>query len=180
MNVTPAVQAAAPGAPTGHRAHLGLGSNLGDRIGFLQAAVGALTTTPGIEVVAVSRVYETAPVGGPAQGAYLNAVVALDTSLGATELLAVAQRLEGDAGRVRTERWGPRSLDVDVLLVGDEQVDSDVLTVPHPRLRERGFVLAPLADVAPALVTRPEGGWPGVTVTGLALDPSRQRLGSEG
>lgn len=180
MSNARAVEPAAPSAPAGHPAHLGLGSNLGDRFGFLQAAVGALAVTPGIEVVAVSRVYETAPVGGPPQDAYLNAVVALDTSLGATELLAVAQRLERAAGRVRTDRWGPRSLDVDVLLVGDERVVSDVLTVPHPRLRERGFVLAPLADVAPALVTRPEGGWPGVTVTGLALDPSRPRLGSEG
>jgi len=155
------------------RAHLGLGSNLGDRLGFLQGAITGLASTPGIEVVAVSRVYETAPVGGPHQGPYLNAVVAVDTDLGATELLDVAQRLEAAAGRIRAERWGPRSLDVDVLLIGDERITTDRLTVPHPRLFERGFVLAPLADVAPSLVERPDGGWDGVEATGLALDPSR-------
>jgi len=155
------------------RAHLGLGSNLGDRLGFLQGAINGLGATPGIEVVAVSQVYETAPVGGPRQGPYLNAVVALDTDLGATELLGVAQRLEAAAGRLRAERWGPRSLDVDVLLVGDERITTERLTVPHPRLFERAFVLAPLADVAPALVERPDGGWVGVEPTGLALYPSR-------
>jgi 2-amino-4-hydroxy-6-hydroxymethyldihydropteridine diphosphokinase len=155
------------------RAHLGLGSNLGDRLGFLQGAVTALAATPGVEVVAVSRVYETTPVGGPRQGPYLNAVVALDTELGADDLLDVTQRIEAAAGRRRVERWGPRSLDVDVLLVGDERITSERLTVPHPRLFERGFVLAPLADVAPALVERPDGGWAGVEPTDLALDPSR-------
>ncbi len=161
------------------RAHLALGSNLGDRLGFLQGAVAALAATPGITLTAASRVYETAPVGGPAQGPYLNAVVALVTDLGARELLAVAQRLEADAGRVRGDRWGPRPLDVDVLLVGDERVESPELTVPHPRLWERGFVLAPLADVAPDLVTRPEGGWPGVEATDLVLLPSPPGLGYE-
>jgi len=161
------------------RAHLGLGSNLGDRLGFLQGAVTALAATTGIELVGVSAVYATEPVGGPAQGPYLNAVVALDTVLSATELLDVAQRIEAAAGRVRAERWGPRQLDVDVLLVGDERVATDRLTLPHPRLWERGFVLAPLADVAPALATRPEGGWPGVTRTGMTLYPSRQGIGYE-
>lgn len=153
------------------RAHLGLGSNLGDRLAYLQGAVSALAATPGIEVAAVSRVYETVPVGGPEQGRYLNAVVAVDTDLGARQLLAVAQRLETAAGRMRAERWGPRTLDVDVLLVGDEQVDSAELTVPHPRWQERAFVLAPLADVAPELVTPPRGGWEGVQLTGLVLVP---------
>jgi len=167
-----------PGGQPGptQRAHLGLGSNLGDRLGFLQGAVNGLAATPGIAVVAVSGVYETAPVGGPRQGPYLNAVVALDTDLRATELLGVAQHLEAAAGRRRAERWGPRSLDVDVLLVGDERITSERLTVPHPRLFERGFVLAPLADVAPALVERPDGGWVGVEPTGLALNPSRPGL----
>jgi len=161
------------------RAHLGLGSNLGDRLGFLQAAVTGLAATPGIQVASVSRVYETAPVGGPEQAPYLNAVVALDTDLGAVDLLAVAQALEADAARVRGERWGPRTLDVDVLLVGAEQIDTPELTVPHPRLWERGFVLAPLADLDPDLVTRPKGGWAGVEVTDLHLDPSRPRTGTE-
>jgi 2-amino-4-hydroxy-6-hydroxymethyldihydropteridine diphosphokinase len=150
-------------------AHLGLGSNLGDRLGHLQAAVGALRTATRIEVVAVSRVYETAPVGGPAQGPYLNAVVAIETDLDPHAILALAQGLEESAARVRVERNGPRTLDVDVLLVGDQTVDDPDLVVPHPRLSERGFVLAPLADVAPRLVDRPEGGWAGVELTDLEL-----------
>jgi len=153
------------------RAHLGLGSNLGDRLAYLRGAVGGLAATPGIELAAVSRVYETVPVGGPAQDRYLNAVVAVETDLGARQLLAVAQHLETAAGRERAERFGPRTLDVDVLLVGEEQVDSAELTVPHPRWQERGFVLAPLADVAPELVTPPIGGWDGVELTGLVLVP---------
>jgi 2-amino-4-hydroxy-6-hydroxymethyldihydropteridine diphosphokinase len=143
-------------------AYLALGSNLGDRLGFLQGAVAGLAEAPGIEVTAASRVYETAPVGGPEQGPYLNAVVALRTRLSPAELLGLAHLLEDRAGRVRAERWGARTLDVDVLLVGDERVDTRDLTVPHPRLWQRGFVLAPLADVAPHLVRAPDGGWPGV------------------
>jgi 2-amino-4-hydroxy-6-hydroxymethyldihydropteridine diphosphokinase len=130
-------------------AYLGLGSNLGDRRAHLQAAVDGLAATPGITVVAVSPVYETAPVGGPAQDDYLNAVVALDTDLTPRELLTVARRLEAAEHRVRGERWGPRTLDVDVLLVGDEVVDDADLVVPHPRLEERAFVLAPLSDLDP-------------------------------
>lgn len=157
-----------PGTPP--RAYLALGSNLGDRHAHLQGAVAALAATPGVVVAAVSRVYETAPVGGPEQGPYLNAVVALDTDLRAVDLLAVARRIEDRALRERTERWGARTLDVDVLLVGDERVDSRDLTVPHPRLWQRGFVLAPLADVAPDLVTVPAAGWPGVVATDAVLD----------
>ncbi|HJR24062.1 MAG TPA: 2-amino-4-hydroxy-6-hydroxymethyldihydropteridine diphosphokinase [Acidimicrobiales bacterium] len=129
------------------RAFLGLGSNLGDRAGHLRAAVAALE-----DVVAVSPVYETDPVGGPEQGPYLNLVVELDTSLDARGLLEVCRRLETAAERVRTERWGPRTLDVDVLWVAGELVDEPDLQVPHPRLGERRFVLAPLADLAPDLV----------------------------
>jgi 2-amino-4-hydroxy-6-hydroxymethyldihydropteridine diphosphokinase len=134
------------------RAYLGLGSNLGDRLAHLQAAVDGLAATPDVHVVAVSRVYETAPVGGPPQDDYLNAVVAVDTVLDPHELLAIAQRLEAGEQRVRGERWGPRTLDVDVLLVGDEHVDDPNLVVPHPRMSERAFVLVPLADVAPDVV----------------------------
>ncbi len=151
------------------RAYLGLGSNLGDRIAQLQLAIDELAATDGIRVVAVSRVYETAPVGGLEQDDYLNAVVAIDTGLGARALLAVAQRLELLADRVRTVRWGPRTLDVDVLMVGDEQVDEPDLQVPHPRLHERGFVLAPLRDVVPDLVDEPTGGWEGVRECGVEL-----------
>ncbi len=160
-------------------AHLGLGSNLGDRLAFLAGAVDGLDATPGITVTGVSRVYETAPVGGPEQGPYLNAVVAVATDLRPAQLLAVAKALEARAARVPNERFGPRTLDVDVLLVGDERVDTPDLTVPHPRLRERGFVLAPLADVAPDLVVIPDGGWPGVAVTDAVLQPSAPSAGSE-
>ena len=133
------------------RAFLALGSNLGDRLAYVQGAVDGLP-----DVVAVSPVYETEPVGGPGgQGPYLNAVVELDTALSARELLGWCARLEAAAGRVRGERWGPRTLDVDVLLVGDEAVDEPDLIVPHPRMGERSFVLRPLADLAPDLVPAP-------------------------
>jgi|SRR5437588_9849140 len=130
------------------RAFLGLGSNLGDRRRYLRQAVAALP-----DVVAVSPVYETEPVGGPPdQGPHLNLVVELDTELGPRQLLELAHGLEDAAGRVRAERWGPRTLDVDVLLVGDLTADEPDLVVPHPRMWERRFVVAPLADLAPELV----------------------------
>jgi len=130
------------------RAYLGLGSNLDDRLALLQSAVDGLATADGVTVVAVSPVYETDPIG-PDQPDYLNAVVAVDTELTARELLVLAQSLEQAARRVRKERWGPRTLDVDVLLVGDERVHENDLEVPHPRLHERAFVRVPLADIAP-------------------------------
>jgi 2-amino-4-hydroxy-6-hydroxymethyldihydropteridine diphosphokinase len=130
------------------RAFVGLGSNLGDRHAQLSRAVAGL---PG--VVAVSRLYETEPVGGPpGQGPFLNLVVELDTEVGPRGLLEVARRLEAAAGRLREVRWGPRTLDVDVLLVGDEVVDEEDLVVPHPRMWERRFVVDPLAELAPELV----------------------------
>ena len=140
------------GASASRRAYFGIGSNLGDRLAYLQLAVDELAAADGVEFVAVSPVYETAPVGGPEQPDYLNAVVAVDTALSPHELLAAAQRLEAGEQRVRAEHWGPRTLDVDVLLVGDERVDEPDLVVPHPRMSERAFVLVPLADVAPDLV----------------------------
>jgi 2-amino-4-hydroxy-6-hydroxymethyldihydropteridine diphosphokinase len=130
------------------RAFLGLGSNLGDRAAHLRRAVAHLP-----DVAAVSALYETEPVGGPpGQGPYLNAVVELHTGRSPRGLLEVARRLEAEAGRVRTVRHGPRTLDVDVLLVGDAVVDEPDLVVPHPRMWERRFVLAPLAELAPELV----------------------------
>jgi 2-amino-4-hydroxy-6-hydroxymethyldihydropteridine diphosphokinase len=155
---------------TVRRAYLGLGSNLGDRRQQLQAALDGLAGAPQVRVVAVSSVYETSPVGGPSQPDYLNAVVALDTDRSPRALLELAQDLERRARRVRNVRFGPRTLDVDVLLVGDEQVHEPDLEVPHPRLRERGFVLAPLGDLdADAAGDAPEGGWPGVRRTDLIL-----------
>lgn len=159
------------GSDRSKRAYLALGSNLGDRAATLQRAVDSLAGTPGVRVVAISKVYETAPVGPP-QPDYLNAVVAIETSLDARELLGVSQGLERDAARVRGERWGPRTLDVDVLLAGDERVDEPDLVVPHPRMWERGFVLAPLADVAPDLVGNDRRGWAGVRESEVRLSLS--------
>jgi 2-amino-4-hydroxy-6-hydroxymethyldihydropteridine diphosphokinase len=151
------------------RAHLGIGSNFGERLTYLQLAVDELAAADGVTVVAVSPVYETAPVGGPDQPDYLNAVVAVDTTLTAHELLGVAQGIEAAAERVRTVRWGPRTLDVDVLLVGDEQIDDPDLVVPHPRMTERAFVVVPLADLDPAWATRIPADSDSVRPTGLAL-----------
>lgn len=130
------------------RAFLSLGSNLGDRRQFLAEAVSSL----GSWVTAVSPVYETDPVGGPDQDAFLNLVVQLDADLAPRELLAVCHRLESGAQRVRTERWGPRTLDVDIIWIDGVTVDEPDLQIPHPRWSERLFVLAPLADLAPELV----------------------------
>ena len=136
---------------TTRRALLGLGSNMGDRVEYLRAAVAAIP-----DVVAVSDAYETDPVGGVEQDPFLNVVVELDTARTPRELLEVCRERERDAERVRTVRWGPRTLDVDVLWVDGETVDDPPeLLVPHPRMFERAFVLVPLADLASDLV--PEG-----------------------
>lgn len=133
------------------RAFLGLGSNLGDRRAHLRAAVAALEAAG--DVVAVSPVYQTEPVGGPEdQPPYLNVVVELRTTDAPRRLLERCAALEAAAGRVRIVHWGPRTLDADVLVVGDRAVDEPDLQVPHPRLWERRFVLAPLRDLAPDLV----------------------------
>ncbi|MGH9070678.1 MAG: 2-amino-4-hydroxy-6-hydroxymethyldihydropteridine diphosphokinase [Acidimicrobiales bacterium] len=147
------------------RAFLGLGSNLGDRSRLLADAVRAIP-----DVVAVSPVYETQPLGGPTgQQPYLNLVVELFTEASPRDLLELATRLEAGAGRVRSIRWGPRTLDVDVLLVGDARIDEPDLVVPHPRMHERAFVLVPLSDLAPDVAEGLEG-----------LDPDwRERAASE-
>jgi 2-amino-4-hydroxy-6-hydroxymethyldihydropteridine diphosphokinase len=129
------------------RAFLGLGSNLGDRPANLQAAVDRLGEREGIRVARSSRVYETDPVGGPPQPAYLNAVIEVETELDPRELLTGCLDVERDLGRVRSERWGPRTIDIDVLTFDRLTVDEPDLTVPHPRMHERGFVLAPLAEL---------------------------------
>lgn len=135
-------------APGARRVFLSLGSNVGDRRQLLAEAVESLGTT----VRAVSPVYETDPVGGPEQGRFLNIVIELHTASDAPELLAVCHRLESAAGRVRQERWGPRTLDVDIIWIDGETVDEPDLQVPHPRMWQRRFVLRPLADLAPDLV----------------------------
>ena len=130
------------------KSYLGLGSNLGDRLATLQRAVDLLGARNGLTVQRSSRVYETTPVGGPSdQPDYLNAVVEVETSLDAHALLDAANAVEDDLGRVREERWGPRTIDIDLLTFGEERVTDERLTVPHPRMHERMFVLAPLLEL---------------------------------
>lgn len=156
------------------RAALGLGSNLGDRWSFLADAVAALRELDAAALV--SAVYETAPVGGPdGQGRFLNCVVVLETDKSASELLDIAHELEAAAGRVRSVRFGPRTLDVDVLCYGEEVRDDPVLTLPHPRMYERAFVLAPLAEIAPDLVPR---GWIDALGGEAAVAHEVQRVGA--
>jgi 2-amino-4-hydroxy-6-hydroxymethyldihydropteridine diphosphokinase len=128
--------------------YLGLGANLGDRLACLQRAVDLLKAA-GLRVVASSRVWETAPVGGPDQPDYLNAVVRVETELAPMQLLAACQRVERALGRVREVRWGPRTIDLDVLLFGDVTMEDPALTLPHPRMLERAFVLLPLLELDP-------------------------------
>lgn len=143
-------------------AYLGLGANLGDREANIRAALAALDETEGIEVRRVSTLRETAPVGGPPQGPYLNGVAELDTELSPHGLLEICHRCEHAAGRVRAERNGPRTLDLDILLFGDARIETRDLVVPHPRMHEREFVLEPLAElgvpVAPSARPAPGGG----------------------
>ena len=130
-------------------AFLGLGSNVGDRLAYLQQGVDRLEEERRIRVDAVSSIYETAPVGGPPQDPYLNMALRVATTASPRVLLRACQRAERAAGRVRTVRWGPRTLDVDVLLYADRRIATRRLVVPHPRLVERPFVLIPLIEVAP-------------------------------
>ena len=134
-------------------AYIALGSNLGDRHGYLDAAIARLRAWPGVQVTRISTYHETEPVGGPAgQGKYLNAVAELRTTLEARALLQALLAIETQMGRVRAERFGPRTIDLDVLLYGAEVVDREELKVPHPRLHERAFVLGPLVEIAPLAV----------------------------
>lgn len=143
---------------------MALGSNLGDRMAYLRSAVDGFNDVDG-----VSDVYETKPVGGPEQGAYLNMVVRLRTSASAQELLAQCRASELEAGRVRVVRWGPRTLDADLLWIDGERVDTSDLVVPHPRMHERDFVLVPLADVGADLL--PDGYEPGAADGIVKLGP---------
>lgn len=134
------------------RAVIGVGTNVEDRLATLEATIWTLHDTPGIEVADVSGIWETAPWGGVDQGPYLNAVVVIDTTLSADDLLTDLQATEAVFGRDRDHevRWGPRTLDLDILLYGEEVIDRPPrLVVPHPRLEERVFVLVPLLEVLP-------------------------------
>jgi 2-amino-4-hydroxy-6-hydroxymethyldihydropteridine diphosphokinase len=134
------------------RAYVGLGSNVGDRAAFLCAALAALRATPDVRGLEVSSLYETRHVGPDAQRAHLNAVARLETRLAPRALLARLLAIEGDAGRVRAARHGPRTLDLDLLLYGARRIDEPELVVPHPRLHVRAFALEPLAELAPELI----------------------------
>jgi 2-amino-4-hydroxy-6-hydroxymethyldihydropteridine diphosphokinase len=131
------------------RVFVGLGSNVGDRLGYLRAAVSSLRAVDGVEVVAMSSVYETDPVG-PEQPDFLNAVVELATDVAADELLRRCKAIESDLGRVPRQRWGPREIDLDLLLYGDTRIETDDLVIPHAQLAARAFVLVPLEELAPA------------------------------
>jgi 2-amino-4-hydroxy-6-hydroxymethyldihydropteridine diphosphokinase len=126
------------------RAYVGVGANLGDREATIRAAIETLPA-----VVAVSKLRETDPVGVVDQPPFLNGAVALETELAPRDLLAVLLAVERKLGRERRERWGPRTIDLDLLLYGDEAIDEPGLTVPHPRLHERRFALEPLVDLDP-------------------------------
>jgi len=131
-------------------AYLGLGSNLGNRMAFLRGGRDSLSSNSGIEIVTSSGVYETEAVGGPpGNPLFLNAVLQISTTLSPQELLAACLSVENDFGRSRPVRWAPRTLDIDLLFYEDDVVCEDNLTIPHPRLHERAFVLSPLLEIAP-------------------------------
>jgi 2-amino-4-hydroxy-6-hydroxymethyldihydropteridine diphosphokinase len=139
------------------RAYIGLGSNLGDRRRTIEEAVGLLRAHPAVEVVSTSTLRETEPWGSVDQPRFLNGAVAVETTLEPRALLGVLLDVERRLGRVRDERWGPRTIDLDLLLYGDAVVDEPGLTVPHPHLHERAFVLEPLHELAHTLVVPGHG-----------------------
>jgi len=135
------------------RAYIGLGSNLADPLRQIHQALAALQDLPGSRLVAQSACYRSTPLGGAAQPDYVNAVAALDTCMAPHALLGCLQRIEKRQGRARTgTRWEPRTLDLDILLFGDLQLDEPALTIPHPGLPQRDFVLYPLQEIAPGLI----------------------------
>jgi 2-amino-4-hydroxy-6-hydroxymethyldihydropteridine diphosphokinase len=160
VRVAAAWRAARDSRTTGNRSPvvLAIGANLGDRLGTLKAAVTAIGQLPDTEVTAVSPVYETAPVGGPEQPYFLNAVLIARTGLPPRDLLDQLHEIEAGHGRVREVRFGPRTLDIDIVSYAAQVSDDPVLTLPHPRARERAFVLAPWHDIDPEAVLPGEYG----------------------
>jgi 2-amino-4-hydroxy-6-hydroxymethyldihydropteridine diphosphokinase len=135
------------------RAYVALGANIGDRAGTIAKAVDLLRETPSMKLIAVSSLMENPAVGGPADSpAFLNGAAAIDTTLAAREVLEALLSIERRLGRERRQRWAPRMIDLDLLLYGDQVIDEPELTVPHPRIAERMFVLRPLAEIAPDVV----------------------------
>ena len=144
------------------RAYIAIGSNLGDRRAYLQAGIREVAALPGTRIAAVSHAYETRPLGPVAQPDFLNAVLAIATSLAPEPLLAALLAAEKKHQRQRRIHWGPRTLDLDLLLYGERVVENATLTLPHPRMNERGFVLVPLCEIAPEL-HHPQTGRPFAT-----------------
>lgn len=132
-------------------AYIGLGSNLGDKEANLKRALELLDRSPGLRVTRTASFYRTAPVGYTRQDWFLNTVAEVETALAPGELLTLLLAIEKELGRVRTIHWGPRMVDLDLLLFGGEEIDTPDLVVPHPRLSQRAFVMAPLAELAPEL-----------------------------
>jgi len=157
---------------------LSVGSNLGDRLGTLQGCVQAIARLKDTDVRAISPVYETAPVGGPAQPDYLNAVIVIQTGLPPRDLLEAAHRIEADFGRVRAERFCPRTLDVNIIDYAGQVSGDPARTLPHPRARERAFVLVPWHDVDPGAELPGQGTVTGL-LAGLDRDGVRQVPGVE-
>jgi len=149
--------------------YLGLGSNLGDRAGHLKAAVAGLRSIDGVQVSAVSSIYRTEPIGVVDQGAFLNAVVRIETELEPLEVLDRCLEIEKGRGRVRLERWGPRTLDIDLLLFGEQTLSDERLTLPHPLAIERAFVLAPLLEL-----------WPNAEIGGLNVQSALEEMDTDG
>lgn len=146
-------------------ATLGLGSNIGDRVRNIEEAIERLTADGAVKLVARSRFYRTAPWGVIDQDWFVNACIAIKTDVPVRELLACCQAVENDMARVRTRRWGPRNIDVDILTFRDQKIDEPDLVVPHPRIAERAFVLVPLKDIAPNL-----------TIGGASIDQMLSKL----
>lgn len=167
---TQGAEEALPGQQQGRRVFLSLGSNLGDRNEYLRAAREALSALPATRIVAVSRIYETAPQEVEGQDLFLNQVVCLETGLQPLDLLYECQRIEREHGRVRTLRFGPRTLDIDILLFQDTESDDPELTLPHPRMVKRAFVLVPLAEV-----WEHARGMPDLDVAGLGEASARRQ-----
>ncbi len=135
-----------------HRAWIGIGSNLGDRLGYIKRGLGMIAALPGTEIVSISSVYDTRAVGLEDQPRFLNAAAELKTDLDARSLLNHMLAIEDRCGRIRRESWRPRTLDLDLLVFDDLQVEEPELMVPHPRMAKRAFVLVPLEEISPELI----------------------------
>ncbi|WP_430401564.1 2-amino-4-hydroxy-6-hydroxymethyldihydropteridine diphosphokinase [Hyphomonas sp.] len=133
-------------------AAIALGSNLGDRAVFLASALRAIDALPGCRLTRVSSAYRTRPWGKTDQGEFINMCALIDTDLSPTDLLVAVKDVEASMGRTASERWGPREIDIDLLIIPGVEMRTDLLTLPHPRMSERLFVIAPLAEVAPDLL----------------------------